>query len=279
METILSGLLSLKYEPVAILWSNQKPEHAIEFKPGKWGCVMWWFVSSAKGKTAVFSRETYGCWGGGIGLGFGNCYKDFPGGEDCFCRFLSTGNKGHPIGEGVAEQIKNFVTPEFMQDFLHGEGYLSSPEQVQNFIQSLPIIDIPYEYVIFKPLSQINTDIEQPKTVVFLVEPHQLSALIILANFRSRTMNNVIVPYSAGCQTIGIWAYANDDDNDPKAIIGLTDISARLNVKKQIGDNYLTITFPWKLFLQIEEDAPNSFLVKETWSHLTKGKGIGEGES
>jgi len=271
MRTILSDLLFLKYEPVAILWSNQKPENAIEFKPGKWGCVIWWFVSAAKGKTAVFSRETYGCWGGGVGLGFGNLYKDFPGGEECFCRFLSTGNKGNPIGEGVAEQIKNFVTHEFLQDFLYGEGYLSSPEQVQNFIRTLPIINIPYDYVIFKPLSQVNPDIEQPKTVVFLVEPHQLSALIILANFQSKTMNNVIVPYSAGCQTIGIWAYTNDD-GEPKAVIGLTDVSARLNVKKQIGDNYLTIAFPWELFLQVEKDAPNSFLVKETWKHLIKGE-------
>lgn len=273
MKTILSDLLSLKYEPVAIIWSNQKPERAIEFKPGKWGCVIWWFVSSAKGKTAVFSRETYGCWGGGVGLGFGNLYKNFPGGEDCFCRFLSTGNKGSPVGEGVAEQIKNFVTPEFLQDFLYGEGYFSSPEQVQNFIRALPIIDIPYDYVIFKPLSQVNPDIEQPQTVVFLVEPHQLSALIILANFRSKTMNRVIAPYSAGCQTIGIWAYTNDEE-ESKAVIGLTDISARLNVKKQIGDNYFTIAFPWELFLQIEKDAPDSFLKKETWRYLTKEEGM-----
>ncbi len=267
MKSVLCELLKLQYEPVAIIWSNQKPEKAIEFKPGKWGCVIWWLISSAKGKTAVFSRETYGCWGGGVGLGFGNLYEKFPGGEDCFCRFLSTGNKGDPKGEGVAEQIKNFVTPEFLQDFLHGEGYLSSPEQVQNFIQNLPIIDIPYDYVIFKPLSKVEQDKEQPKTVVFLVTPNQLSALVVLANFRSNTMNRVIAPFSAGCQTIGIWTYAKEGE-EPKAVIGLTDISARLNVKKQIGDSFLTIAFPWESFLQVEKDAPNSFLVKETWKHL-----------
>lgn len=271
MKSVLCDLLSLKYEPVAILWSNEKPANAIEFKPQKWGCVVWWLVSSAKGKTAVFSRETYGCWGGGVGLGFGNLYKDFPGGEDCFCRFLSTGNKGHPVGEAVAEQIKDYVTPEFLEDFLHGEGYLSSPEQVQNFIQNLPIVDIPYDYVIFKPLSRVDKEKESPKTIVFLVTPNQLSALVVLIHFRNQTKPRVIAPFSAGCQTIGIWAYSNDDEEEPKAVIGLTDISARFNVKKQIGEEFLSIAFPWKLFLQVEEDAPNSFLIRETWKCLMQG--------
>jgi len=275
MKSVLCELLALEYEPVSIIWSNQKPEHAIEFKPGKWGCVVWWLISSAKGKTAVFSRESYGCWGGGVGLGFGNLYKDFPGGEDCFCRFLSTGNKGHPAGEAVGEKIKDFVTPEFFHDFMYGEGYLSTPEQVKNFICKLPIIDIPYDYVIFKPLSQVKRDVEQPKTVVFLVNPNQFSALIILAHFRSKTMCRVIAPFSAGCQTVGIWSYASADTDEPKAVIGMTDISARLNANKQIGDNFLSIAFPWELFLEIEEDAPNSFLVRDTWKKLTKERGKG----
>jgi hypothetical protein len=37
-------------------------------------------ASAAKGRTAVFDRETFGCTGGGVGLGFGNQYLNFPGG-------------------------------------------------------------------------------------------------------------------------------------------------------------------------------------------------------
>ncbi len=37
---------------------------------------------AAKGRVVVFDRQTYGCWGGGVDLGFGECYKKFPGGVD-----------------------------------------------------------------------------------------------------------------------------------------------------------------------------------------------------
>lgn len=267
MESSLCELLRLKYEPVAILWSDEKPEGALEFKPGKWGCVVWWFVSAAKGKIAVFSRETYGCWGGGVGLGFGNVYPDFPGGEDCFCRFLSTGNKNDPVGEQVSRRIQPYVTEEFLNDFLDGERYLSSPEVVKQFIATLPIMNIPYQYVIFKPLSRVDLSKEQPQVVVFLVNPNQLSALIVLAHYRGNGASRVIAPFSAGCQTLGIWAY--ERENEPlRAVIGLTDISARLNVAKQIGYGYLTIAFPWRMYVEIEKDAPQSFLNRPTWNAL-----------
>ena len=268
MESVLRDLLKLRYEPVAVIWSNEKPSDASEFKPGKWGCVMWWFVSSAKGKVAVFSRETYGCWGGGVGLGFGNVYKDFPGGVECFCRFLSVGNKGNPVGDAVAEQIKPYVPNEFMEDFLNGEGYLASPEQVSKFIDSLPITDIPANYVIFKPLSKLNLNIETPKVVVFLVEPAQLSALVVLAHYNGDGRCRVFAPFSAGCQNIGIWAYTREDEDFHKGIIGLTDISARLNVKKQIGENFFTFAIPWEFYVEIEKYASQSFLTKPTWQKL-----------
>ncbi len=268
MESRLKNFLRLNYDPVVVIWSIEKPSDAIEFRPGKWGCVMWWFVSAAKGKTAVFSRETYGCWGGGVGLGFGNVYKDFPGGIDCFCRFLSSGNVGNPAGEAVAEQIKPYVTNEFMENFLHGEGYLASPKNVSKFIESLPIVDIPAKYVIFKVLSQVDLNFDKPKVVVFLVEPAQLSALIVLAHYNSSGECRVFAPFSAGCQTIGIWAYPKDEKDIRKGVIGLTDISARLNVKKQIGSSFLTFAVPWEFFVELEEEAPQGFLVKNTWKNL-----------
>ncbi len=113
---------------MAILWNDEKPEGAQEFKPGKWGCVMWMLAAAAKGKTVVFSKDTYGCWGGGVGLGFGNQYLAFAGGIECFYHFLSTGNEQWAKGKEVAKQIENFVTKDFLEDFLHGEGYLKSPE-------------------------------------------------------------------------------------------------------------------------------------------------------
>ncbi|MCX8065696.1 MAG: DUF169 domain-containing protein [Candidatus Hydrogenedentes bacterium] len=268
MECELKKLLRLKYEPVAVIWSDEKPLNAIEFKQGKWGCVMWLFISSAKGKTAVFSRETYGCWGGGVGLGFGNLYSEFPGGVECFCNFLSSGNADDVVGQEVVQNLKPYVTPEFLDDFLEGERYLASPKNVKMFIENLPIVEIPSRYVVFKPLSKVESNEERPKVVVFLVEPHQLASLIVLSHYNGDGKCRVFAPFSAGCQTIGIWAYTKEGEDFHKAIIGLTDISARLNVKKQIGDYYFTLAFPWEFFLEIEEYAYDSFLTRNTWRKL-----------
>ena len=60
---------------------------------------------AAKGRVAAFSRESYGCWGGGVGLGFGNCYQAFPGGIEGFCGFLAHGNSQTEAGRQIASQV------------------------------------------------------------------------------------------------------------------------------------------------------------------------------
>ena len=67
----ITEAIRLKYPPVALIWTNQRPGEAIQFKKGKWGCIMWLVASAAKGKTTVCNRETFGCCGGGVGVGFG----------------------------------------------------------------------------------------------------------------------------------------------------------------------------------------------------------------
>ena len=86
MESKIANAISLNYQPVALIWSDQKPAEAMQFKQGKWGCIMWLAASAAKGKAAACDRKTFGCFGGGVGMGFGDQYVNFPGGKDCFCR-------------------------------------------------------------------------------------------------------------------------------------------------------------------------------------------------
>jgi len=68
------------------------------------------------------------------------------------------------------------------------------------------ILWIDRKYVIFKHLSKVSED-EEPVVIVFVVEPHQLSALIILASYSKDGVNNVIIPMGAGCYQIGIHTY------------------------------------------------------------------------
>ncbi len=269
MKNMIADAIRLKYNPVALLWSKEKPQEAMQFQEGKWGCVMWLAVYAAKGKNAVADINTFGCIGGGVGLGFGNQYKNFPGGEDGFCHFLSSGNEKREGGKELAQKIKPFMRDEAYDNYLYGERYIKSPALVSKFIENLPITEIPEPYVVFKPLSAIDLKKEKPQSIIFFVNPDQLSALIVLANYGHENNENVIIPYAAGCQTIGIYPYKEAKTAKLRGVVGLTDLSARLYVRKQLGDaNCMTFTAPYALFEEMEKNVADSFLQRHTWQSL-----------
>jgi len=106
MDSKIAEAIGLETHAVALIWSDELPEGAISFKPGRRGCVMVVFATVAtKGRVGAFSRETYGCWGGGVGLGFGNCYQTFPGGIPGFCGFLADGNERTEEGRDIGAQM------------------------------------------------------------------------------------------------------------------------------------------------------------------------------
>jgi uncharacterized protein (DUF169 family) len=268
MESKIASTIGFKYPPVALLWSDEKPEKAIEFKQGGFGCVMFLFANAARGRTAVLGRETFGCWGGGVGIGFGNRYVDFPGGEECFYYFLSSGNKNSPTGQIVGGHLKSAGMNEFYDDFMEGERYLKGPEQVKSFINNMPITDIPAKYVIFKPLTQVNETKEIPQTITFIVDPDQFSALVVLAHHDRKNFGNITVPFAAGCQSIGILTYAEKESPQPRAVVGLVDLSARKSVRKLLGSNFLTFSVPLSFFNEMEKNVDTSFLFRNTWKAL-----------
>ncbi|KPK95007.1 MAG: hypothetical protein AMJ94_00760 [Deltaproteobacteria bacterium SM23_61] len=268
MHSKIASALNLQHNPVAIIWADEKPGSALQFKEGKWGCVMFMFASAAKGKTTVFDRETYGCWGGGVGLGFGNQYVKFPGSMECFYHFLSIGNEQWEQGKKVGDAVGKAGGTEILDDFMHGERYIKIPELVKKFVELLPMVDIPAQYVIFKPLEDVDLRKEKPVVIVFLADPDQLSALVILANYGREGNENVIIPYAAGCQTIGIYPYQEAKSEKPRAVVGLTDISARKNVKKQLGKDLLSFAVPFPMFQEMEGNVEGSFLQRQTWKAL-----------
>ncbi len=274
MESKISEIIRLKHHPAALVWSDQAPENAMQFKEGKWGCVMWLIANAAKGKTSVCGKTTFGCWGGGVGMGFGNRYKAFPGGEEGFCRFLSDGNARDEAGRQTAEAIRPHVRNEFYEEYLHGEGYYKNPDMVRRFVDALPMTDIPTRYVVFKPLKDVDPAEDPPKVVSFFVDPDQLSALTVLANYGRGHNENVIIPYAAGCQTIGIYPYREAASEAPRAVVGLTDISARAYIRKQLGGNLMSFTVPFALFQEMEANVAGSFLEKPNWQGLAKDKPV-----
>jgi uncharacterized protein (DUF169 family) len=247
MNSKIVNSLKCKYSPVAIILTDEKPEAALQFKEHRWGCVAAMIVAASKGRTAVFNRETVGCIGGEVGLGFENQYKDFP-----IEYLLSTGcNESTTyLGHRVS--------------MTEGERYFKSPELARQFVDSLPMTEIPTDYVVFKPLEDI-TQKDSPTLILFLVNPDQLSALVVLANYNRARRDTVIVPFGAGCQSI-LFGYAETIKEEPSAVIGFFDVTVRKLVDKDI----LSFTIPFKMFEEMETNVEKSFLVKEQWLELSK---------
>lgn len=240
MRSAIADELKLRYKPVALLFADEKPAGALEFREGKWGCVVAMFAAAARGKTTVFSKDTCGCPGGKIGLGFTDSYDHVPGGIEYF---LSTGR-----GEGYPE----------------GEAYLKTPELAKEFAEQLPRRCIPTEYVVVRPLDDIDPQTDKPELIVFFCEPDQLSALIVLANYGRSGGQNVIVPFGAGCHTVCLIPYDESLKDEPKAVIGVTDISAR----PMVDPDLLSFTVPFAMFREMESNVPGSFLEKEAWKKV-----------
>ena len=268
MRSVTAEALKLRYEPVSVVLTNEKPDNAVEFKKGKFGCVMALLSAAARGRQAVASRETVSCPGGRTGLGFGNQFENVPGGVDVFCRFLSVGNEGYEPGTQITDMMKPFVTEEVYDNFKYGERYLKTPELVMKFIECLPIVDIPFEYVVFKALGQVDNEKEKPVTVAFLADMDQLSALVVLANYGRENNENVIIPQAAGCQSIGIYPFNEASREQPRAVIGLVDISARVQMRRQLKDDVMSFAVPFAMFQEMEANVPGSFLERNTWKEL-----------
>lgn len=240
MESCLVKALNLSYEPVAVFLSNEKPEGALESKEGIWNCTIPFFLAAAKGKTAVFERKTTGCPGGKAGLGFGN-FPNYPGGIEYF---LSVGKSG----------------------LFEGEGYKKDPELGEEFVKCLPITDVPYQYIIFKPLAQVNADKEKPELVVFYVNNDQLSALTVLANYYRPGNENVMIPFGSGCQSVFLIPYAEGQRENPRAVVGLVDIT----VRPMVDPDMLSFSMPYKMFEDMEVNTRGSFLEKHLWHRIVE---------
>ena len=270
MESKIASAVKLKHHPVALIWSDEKPEGAVQFQEGKWGCVMWLIAAAAKGKTAACDRKTFGCFGGGVGMGFGNQYKNFPGGEECFSYFLSSGNEGWEKGRQTAERVKPFLREEAFDNFLHGERYMKTPEQVEKFTACLPMTDIPAQYVVFKPLELTDPEKDNVQVVIFFADPDQLSALVVIVKYGRDDNESCFIPWAAGCHTVGIYPYKEAQSAKPRAVVGLTDISARGEIRRQLGENLMTFAVPLALFKEMESNVEGSFLERHSWKNICK---------
>jgi hypothetical protein len=246
MHSQLADALGLKHPPIAILLADSRPEGVTQFKPGRMGCVAAMLLTAAGGRPVCFDRQTFGCPGGGAGLGFGNCYAQmgFP-----IERLLSTGGVA-PLASGRS------------YDMGEGERFHRDPEVTRRWLDEFPFRDIPTAYLLAKRLADVTAD-EPIALVHWYVNPDQLAALVTLAGFERGTVETAIAPWGAACQSIA-FAYAEAERPRPRGVIGLFDISKRGQVEREM----LSFTAPYALHREMEAAVPDSFLGTEVWRRL-----------
>jgi uncharacterized protein (DUF169 family) len=244
MNSQLIKALKLKMQPVAILLTDNKPDNGLHFKDGSnRGCVFAMLVAtSKKSRTAFFDRNSFGCPGGGTGLGFGDRYGNFA--IDCL---LSTGNNTMTRrGSSMAE----------------GERFYKNPEIARKWVDSLPMTDVPTKFVVFKPWEQL-TEQDDPELIIFFANADQLSALVVMADYNRGTNQSITAPFGAACQSI-LFGYAEAKKENPRGVIGFFDISQRSVIDREI----LTFTVPFRMFQEMESSVEGSFLKMHAWQKL-----------
>ncbi len=239
MNSTIADELKLRLLPVAVIFTEQKPEVALQFAEGQRGCLVPMLVQAAHGHTAAFDAGTVPCRGGMVGLEFTDSYGD----AEAHAYFLSVG--GGPSGR-------------------EGEGYKKTPELVRAAMSTQCSVKARETYRVFKPLSQVDPERETPRLVVFLANPDQISALTVLANYGRPTNDNVIVYFVSGCGSFCLLPDQLNQQEPLHAMLGMTDISARPYVPADI----LSFTVPWPMFLEMAGNVRGSFLDREAWQKV-----------
>jgi hypothetical protein len=78
--------------------------------------------------------------------------------------------------------------------------------------------------------------------------------------------DGVIAPFSSGCGSIVYRTYLENAKDNPRAILGMFDCSARPCVPKDT----LSFSIPVKKFITMLGNMDESFLITETWETVKK---------
>ena len=271
MESVVVQNLQPEFAPVAVVWSDTIPDDALQFKKGKFGCILYLFAeASRRGKVAGGNRETITCNGGRAALGLG---VDFDVTDDQIDRYAAVFSKGlKSTNNQEAYRAQMEAAPKsWLSLYEYGERRHCNAELAKEWIHNgLPRYDIPYEYVLFKPLSLTTPD-ENIRSVIFPVNPIELAGLVTLAGSVMQGTDSVRVPQGSDCNSIAAFAYAEADLPAPRAVLGMLGVDGRDVMRKRFRDDTLTLTLPTPLFQLMEQEANDCIFQTPSWDNLIDG--------
>ena len=271
MQSAIVRNLRPEYEPMAVVWSDTIPGDAFQFKNGKFGCILYLFAETARGgKIAGGSRDSITCTGGRAALGFGT---HFDASDELLDRYAALFSKGlRSTNNRAAYQARMEAAPKSWRTlYEYGERRHCSAELAKEWIlHGLPRYNIPYKYVLFKPLSRTASD-ENVRAVIFPVNPVELSGLVTLAGSVMPGVDPVQVPQGADCNSITAFVYAQADLAEPRAVLGMLGVDGREVMRKRFRDDILTLTLPVPLFQRMEQEANDCVFQTTSWENLIGG--------
>ena len=231
--------LGLQESPLGVYYTNDQPVGKTPMAgmaPGVHHCMIGLLRRARHhGDTVYFDRKHFGCPGGAYYMGF--IESPLPDIE----YFLSCGIPGQ----------------------MEGERYIKTPELAREYFSRMKPRPAPARYCVFKPLDQFSGD-ERPEIVVFFATPDLLSGLFTLTNYALERTDGAYAPFGSGCGTLLTYPLKEAEKEEPRAVLGMFDVSARPMVEKDV----LTLSMPYTVFLKLLENVSGSFLQTESWKRV-----------
>jgi len=72
----------------------------------------------------------------------------------------------------------------------------------------------------------------------------------------------------AGCQSMALLPYAEAHRDEPRAVVGLMDPSARKHLRRMLEPGLMSFSMPLSLFKEMENNIDESFLFRNTWKAI-----------
>jgi uncharacterized protein (DUF169 family) len=166
---------------------------------------------------------------------------------------------------GYSPRLRSGIA-EFLSHDAHGEGerYKKNHEIAAEAVGHSPRLDAPAPLLLCKRWDKL-TDADDPAVVVFFAVPDVLSGLFTLAGYdEPDPQGAVMIPFAAGCGTIVRYPFVELKSENPRAVLGMFDVSARPHVPAAT----LTFAVPMPRFLRMVAHMDESFLITESWKKV-----------
>ncbi len=202
--------------------------------PSQSECVFCFFKNWVNGETLHLTKDRYGC-----------------------------GGAGHWMWGIKVRSKKDFI--KFLAD---DEGLKASHALMEKWIAARKLYKADHSHIFIGPLKEEAWP--YVRTVTFFVNPDQLGALAVGAQYHSAPEDPppVIAPFGSGCSQLAPFK----DLNIPQASIGASDIAMRQHLPPDI----LTFTVTRPMFKRLCDLDERSFLYKPFLKRLRKARGLKE---